>query len=169
MWHANRKGVSLQNSIYFCSLGATLQQAFSNNSKELMHANCISIKDRGLLILGPSGSGKSSLSLKLIALGGKLVADDKTILKRQEGSILASCPLALKGQIEARGIGVLQMPVVEVVKISLVVDLGAQTFERIPAFEKYSIFGLNIRLLSRSPLDAFPEAIYHLLLNSDLY
>ena len=33
---------------------------------------------RGLLILGPSGAGKSALALQLIALGARLVADDRT-------------------------------------------------------------------------------------------
>ena len=146
-----------------------MQQELSNKSNKMMHANCISIRGRGVLILGPSGSGKSNLSLKLIGLGGQLVSDDKTILKRQQKSILASCPSSIKGQIEARGIGVLHLPAIEVVKLALVIDLGKQTNERIPAYENYSILGLNLRLIFSSPLDAFPEAIYHLLLNSDLY
>lgn len=140
-----------------------------NNSTKLVHANCISINGRGVLILGPSGSGKSSLSLKLIGLGGQLVADDKTILKRKKKSVLASCPTAIRGQIEARGMGILQMPTIAVVKLLLAVDLGTQTDERLPTHENYSIFGINLRRIYRSRLDAFPEAIYYRVINNDLY
>ena len=146
-----------------------MQQDISNKSKKLVHANCISIDGQGVLILGPSGSGKSSLSLKLIGLGGQLVSDDKTILKRKKKSILASCPLPIRGQIEARGIGVLQMTTIEVVKLSFVIDLEHQTNKRLPAFKNYSVLGINLRLIYHSPIDAFPEAIYHLALNSGLY
>ena len=36
---------------------------------EILHASSVSVGDQGLLILGKSGAGKSSLALDLIALG----------------------------------------------------------------------------------------------------
>ena len=98
-----------------------------------------------------------------------MVSDDKTILKRKKESVLACCPLSIRGQIEARGIGVLQLPSIEVVRLSLVIDLGSHTTERLPAYENYSLLGINLRLIYHSSLEAFPEAIYFLVLNSDLY
>jgi len=46
------------------------------NSTQL-HASCVSIDGKGILLLGPSGSGKSDLSLRLIDGGATLVADDR--------------------------------------------------------------------------------------------
>ena len=51
----------------------------------VMHASCVSYENHAVLILGPSGIGKSSLALQLMALGAVLVADDKTCLRKIEG------------------------------------------------------------------------------------
>ena len=45
-----------------------------------LHASCISINGKAVLILGKSGSGKSDLALRLIDSGATLVADDRVIL-----------------------------------------------------------------------------------------
>jgi len=73
-----------------------------------LHASCVALQDKGLLILGPSGSGKSALALQLMALGAVLVADDYTDLVRCDDRVIARCPAALRGLIEARGIGILR-------------------------------------------------------------
>ena len=41
----------------------------------LLHASCVAVAGRAVLITGPSGSGKSSLALTLLAHGAALVAD----------------------------------------------------------------------------------------------
>ena len=47
-----------------------------------IHASCVFIKQKGILILGDSGSGKSDLCLRLIMeFGAKLVADDRVDIK----------------------------------------------------------------------------------------
>ncbi len=46
-----------------------------------LHGTCIAFRGRGVLISGPTGSGKSSLALALIARGWMLVADDAVILE----------------------------------------------------------------------------------------
>ena len=45
-------------------------------SETTLHATCVTLGDRGMLITGPSGIGKSDLALRLIDGGAKLVADD---------------------------------------------------------------------------------------------
>ena len=65
-----------------------------------MHATTVALRGRGLLILGPSGSGKSTLALQLMAVGARLVADDRTDLTAQGDDVVASCPAALVGTIE---------------------------------------------------------------------
>ena len=66
-----------------------------------IHGSCVAVAGRGLLILGPSGAGKSALALQIMALGGQLVADDRVELTRQGDEVIARCPVALRGLIEA--------------------------------------------------------------------
>ena len=79
-------------------------------SSETLHASCVAIKGRGVLIEGRSGEGKSDLALRLIDRGAELVADDYTICQRHEGVLQASAPANIAGKIEVRGIGILDMP-----------------------------------------------------------
>ncbi|MFQ5437976.1 MAG: HPr kinase/phosphorylase, partial [Paracoccaceae bacterium] len=47
----------------------------------IVHAGAVAFDRRAVLILGPSGSGKSSLALELMSRGASLVSDDRTILR----------------------------------------------------------------------------------------
>lgn len=71
----------------------------------LIHASCVEFNGKGILISGPSGSGKSDLALRLIEAGAILVADD--IVDVAEEKQIASCPKKLEGLLEVRGIGIL--------------------------------------------------------------
>src|SRR3546814_13901309 len=71
-------------------------------SSETLHASCVAIGGRAVLIEGPSGSGKSDLALRLIDRGAKLVADDYTILTREYGAPKASTPPPIAGRIGVR-------------------------------------------------------------------
>ena len=51
----------------------------------ILHATCVAIGGRGLLLLGPSGSGKSDLALRLIDRGAMLVSDDGVAIRRGSG------------------------------------------------------------------------------------
>src|SRR3546814_17418763 len=75
-----------------------------------VHATCIAIDGRGILLRGPSGSGKSDLALRLIDGGALLVADDQVILTEADGELTASAPATTAGRMEVRGIGVVDMP-----------------------------------------------------------
>ena len=46
-----------------------------------LHATCVSINGKGVLLLGPSSSGKSDLGLRLVDGGAQLVADDRVDIK----------------------------------------------------------------------------------------
>ena len=52
-----------------------------SKDSEIIHANGVSFDGKGLLILGASGAGKSSLTFEMIALGATLVSDDRTCLR----------------------------------------------------------------------------------------
>ncbi len=81
-----------------------------------------------MLLLGPSGSGKSDLVLRLLDRGFALVADDRVELD-EDG--VASAPAALAGLLEVRGLGLVQLPYLERATLALAVELGLA--ERMPA------------------------------------
>ncbi len=91
-----------------------------------IHASAVFVAERGVLIRGPSGSGKSSLALALIEdvrADATLVADDRVALFVEGGALLAEPPETLAGLIEVRGIGIVRRPFIAPVPLWLVVDL----------------------------------------------
>ena len=126
---------------------------------QTLHASCVALGDRGLLILGPSGSGKSSLALRLISLGAALVADDQTTLTVETGRLVARCPSTIRTLIEARGIGLLRAPAVPAATIALVVDLGQTEDQRLPPIRRFTILGCSADLVLHTPSPYFPDAL----------
>src|SRR5262249_2885451 len=91
------------------------------------------------------GSGKSDLALRLIDGRGLLVADDQTEVKLEGSALIATCPAAIKGKIEARYVGVLTLPVAERTVCALVLAPG--TPARLPEPETRDILGVPLPLL----------------------
>lgn len=113
-----------------------------------LHATTIALDDAGLLILGPSGAGKSSLALQLMAVGASLVADDRTDLCRRGDAVIASCPPALLGRIEARGLGILAAAPSGPVRLAQVLDLGGGSEDRLPQSRFYDVLGVGLPLVT---------------------
>jgi HPr kinase/phosphorylase len=128
-----------------------------------IHASCVALNGRGALILGPSGSGKSALSLHLMAMGCALVSDDQTILVPQDGVLTASAPAALSGRIEARGIGLLAAEPCAAACIILVIDLAQVETDRLPPERRITIQGCTVPLVHRVESAHFPAAILQYL------
>jgi HPr kinase/phosphorylase len=123
-----------------------------------LHATCVAIDGRGLLILGAAGSGKSALALDLIALGVDLVADDRVQLAR-DGDRLSARPVArLSGLIEARGIGLLRLPHRAPVALVLAIDLDKAEPLRLPVRRSMTLLGIELPLILR-PEPLRPSAI----------
>ena len=101
-----------------------------------IHASCVALGAEGVLLLGRSGAGKSDLALRLIDDGATLVADDRTILFTRRGALYARPPDSIKGLLEIRGLGILELKVRTNVKVSLVVQLGREG-ERLPVHRLY--------------------------------
>ena len=97
-----------------------------------------------------------------MGLGADLVSDDRTFVMRKTDRLFATCPDKIKGQIEARGVGVLKVVPFDCTELSLVVDLRLQINERLPKDDVYKMFGIMLRRIGRSELDAFAEAVYFL-------
>ncbi|AHE54184.1 HPr kinase/phosphorylase [Sphingomonas sanxanigenens] len=94
------------------------------DATETLHASCVAIGGRAVLIEGLSGTGKSDLALRLIDRGAVLVSDDYTIVRRTAAGLRAFAPQTIAGRIEVRGIGIVAMPHVEDVPVALIVGLG---------------------------------------------
>jgi UPF0042 nucleotide-binding protein len=80
---------------------------------EILHATCICLEGQGILLRGPSGSGKSDLALRLIDRGALLIADDLVALAMDADGVQASLPAGRErfaGALEVRGIGILSVP-----------------------------------------------------------
>lgn len=94
-----------------------------------IHATCLLVGARGVLIRGPSGSGKSRLALALLdhehARGrfAALVADDRVLLSRHHGRVVARPPDGLAGLVERRGLGIEAIAHEAAAVLALVVDI----------------------------------------------
>lgn len=129
-------------------------------TKDLLHASCVALgADRGLLLIGTSGAGKSALALQLMALGAELVADDRTEVTAIDGGLYASSPPTISGLIEARGIGILTSPALPRAKLALAVDLGQTEHDRLPPFRSVTILGTTLPLVLASQSAHFPSAL----------
>lgn len=113
-----------------------------------IHASAVAFDGRGLLILGRSGSGKSSLSLELLALGGTLIADDRVCVWRDDDRVMADAPAALSGLIEARGVGLLNASPAGPMPITLICDLDQSNDARLPPARHYDLMGVAISLVT---------------------
>lgn len=87
------------------------------------HATAIELRSgenaAGILIIGPSGSGKSSLALRMIDQPGfgmtpaepvsaRLVSDDQVVLTRRGDGVVMTSPPAIAGLVEVRGVGIIR-------------------------------------------------------------
>lgn len=105
-----------------------------------VHATALILGEAGVLIRGPSGSGKSGLALTLLALAGHrglfaaLIGDDRVHLRVNGRRILASGAPNVRGLIERRGHGIVRAPTKSCAVVRLVVDLslGRERNPRLP-------------------------------------
>lgn len=120
-----------------------------------LHASCVSLDGTGILLMGPSGSGKSDLALRLIDKGARLVADDLTTLVIKSGRLIAGAPERLAGRLEVRGIGIVTVPAVAHAPLELVVRLMPDAeIERLPEAEHEEFLGLSVRAVQIDPFTA---------------
>ncbi|OSZ72216.1 RNase adaptor protein RapZ [Sphingomonas sp. IBVSS1] len=114
-----------------------------------IHATAVARDGRAVLLLGPAGSGKSDLALRLVAAGWQLVADDRVVLTREGERLLASAPARLAGLIEVRGVGIVPEPTHNAV-VALALDLGRAP-ARLPEADWIGFHGVSVPLFGFDP------------------
>ncbi len=129
----------------------------------IVHASCVAFGASAVLIMGASGTGKSAISLQLMAYGARLVADDQTILTPGPQGLSVCCPKPLSGKIEARGIGLLAADFQIGAQLRLVVDLDQKETDRLPPAREIDLHGHRLALLYAVDGPHFPAAILQLL------
>jgi serine kinase of HPr protein (carbohydrate metabolism regulator) len=115
------------------------------------HASAVVLGDRGIVIAGASGTGKTQLALALIShvrsfgLFARLVADDQILLSVHDGRLICAAPPTIAGLAEVRGFG-----------------------PRPVEHEARAPVDLIIRLVDRRGAERFPEAETEPLLDCDV-
>jgi serine kinase of HPr protein (carbohydrate metabolism regulator) len=122
-----------------------------------LHASCVAIENVGCLLLGPSGSGKSDLALRLVMdHKARLVADDQVALERRADRLVASVPSTLAGLIEVRGLGIMRLAHRARTILGLAIVLvPPDEIERLPeGDEGVEYLGVALPLLRLTPFEA---------------
>jgi serine kinase of HPr protein (carbohydrate metabolism regulator) len=123
----------------------------------------------GVIILGPPGSGKSDLALRLIDQPGngtsgrlrmaQLVSDDQVLISRSGGGLLASAPGEIRGKLEVRGLGIVTLPVRATVRLALAVRLAVtSSIERMPEPEAFDLLGIPLPMVRIDPAQSSAPA-----------
>ncbi|VAW04256.1 HPr kinase/phosphorylase [hydrothermal vent metagenome] len=120
----------------------------------LIHGSGIFMDGKGILITGPSGSGKSDLALRLMALGAELVGDDYVILSHTlshtgQGRVMMRPSDTIAGRMEVRGVGIVNVDFRADATVDMVVNLVGDVacLERLPEKKTTLLDGVRLPCL----------------------
>ncbi len=89
-------------------------------SSETIHAACVAIDGRGVLIEARDDAQRTDLLLRLLDRGAMLVADARTACLRRDKELRATPLAGTAGHVEIRGIGPVSVPNLDEVAVTLV-------------------------------------------------
>jgi len=139
---------------------------YSNHSSSvLLHATAVAIGEKGLLILGSSGAGKSHLAVEMLALGADLVSDDRVWLRNNGSELMLHQAEPLAGCIEARGLGLISCPMRPSVPLKYCLDLSLISEARLPFALEVTKLGHRVLVLPGGPVVPQAAALVLLLKN----
>ena len=135
------------------------------DATELVHGTCVALGRTAALLRGPSGAGKSDLALRFLYLARRgpaaleapiLVADDQVCLVRNGERFLARAPGTIRGKIEVRGIGIVEVKSLMEADLALVVDLVPERqIERLPEGDATAqLLGVEVPRIALFPWEA---------------
>ncbi len=123
----------------------------STNKYKIMHATSVYINGKGIIIFGKSGAGKSNLAIKLISFGAKLISDDQTQLELNKNKIFLRKPDTTPNFIEARGIGLIEVPQVTSAELFCFVKITEIELKRLPYEKQKYCFGKKVKMIEFNP------------------
>jgi len=110
---------------------------------------------RGVLIVGPSGIGKSDMALRAMQSGCQLVSDDYSCVWVSGGTLYAAPPETIDGKMEIRGLGIMgDLPRRPLTRIALVALAQTDPVDRMPEAEVTPILGINVPTIRLNPREA---------------
>jgi HPr kinase/phosphorylase len=117
---------------------------------DTLHGVLMSVFGKGVLITGDSGMGKSEVGLELIRKGHVLISDDRVDARRIRNHVIGFSPDLLKGLLELRGIGIIDVPrmfgasaLLDQTKIDFIVYL--EKWKDGKAYKRVSVDGTSYR------------------------
>src|SRR5262249_22078024 len=121
-----------------------------------LHGTAVAIEGQGVLLRGPSDSGKSDLALRLVDGGARLIADDRVRIERRGPNLWALLPSgmpdSLRHKIEIRGLGIASLPGLTEAPLVLAVDLvPGLASERLPEAQICHYLGVDLPLIVIDP------------------
>jgi len=125
----------------------------------IRHAGLIALRIgrdwRGVLIEGPSGTGKSDLALRALDVGFRMVADDRVLVWASGGRNFGRAPDTLQGLMETRGAGVLPVAALPFCPVVLAVrcEVSPEAVERMPTGETLGLPAGPVPIRSLWPFD----------------
>jgi len=120
------------------------------DATELVHGTCVALGRTAALLRGPSGAGKSDLALRFLFLARRGPA----ALEPPNGErILVRPPETIRGRMEVRGIGIVEVKSLAEADLALVVDLAsAGAIERMPeAGRTTRLLGVEVPTIALCP------------------
>ena len=113
---------------------------------------------KGVLILGKSGSGKSSLALSLVANGAQLVCDDRAQLQVKNEILMMTKPPSLPNALEVRGLGLIKVQLITEARVDLIIDMELTSDSRLGG-HKMELFGVEIPCVKGQNFYGLSDAI----------
>ena len=131
-----------------------------------IHATALVVGETGVLVTGPSASGKSRFARHCLVAAGlrgryaALVSDDRVLVTNCHGRLLAETPVTIAGLIEIRGFGIVRVDHIPAAVIHLAVSLAAaEDAERMPQMCRFEpVPGLELPLYTVVP-DPFADPV----------
>jgi len=133
----------------------------------LVHGTAVVIGTTGLIVIGPSGSGKSSVAVQLMAGARRyghlalLLSDDQVFVDSVNGRVVATAPQTIKGRIELYGSGIGYAETIDSTVLDFALQpVAADSANRIPEEnQRWSpLAGIDLPLhaVDRNVADPFP-------------
>ena len=138
----------------------------TTETSEQVHATCIGLEGIGLLLRGPSGTGKSDLAFRMMEHNSKLIADDCVNLFLKNGVLMAQAPYSLRGLLEVRGVGIIEVPYENNICVFGVINLvDSNQVQRLPNHQMETLLGIEVPSYQLNPWEISAIAKVRLVRN----